>query len=151
MLYFAYGSNMDDLQMRDRCPDSALVGIAVLKGYRVGFTYYSERRNGGVADIIPDTESSVWGLVYKMVVTDLDTLDSLEGKGTAYDRMTVPVHFLDGRTIEAEVYYVINKKQHVEPTEEYLGLLRKAARKHRFPETYIEQYDYRGQVAGDNS
>ena len=149
MLYFAYGSNMDDLQMRDRCPDSPLVGIAVLKGYRVGFTYYSSRRNGGVADIIPDTESSVWGLVYKMVATDLDTLDSLEGKGIAYDRMTVPVQFLDGRTVDAEVYYVINKQQHVEPTEEYLSLLQKAARKHKFPETYIEQYGYQGQAAGD--
>ena len=33
-LYFAYGSNMWQAQMRTRCPQSLLLGPATLHGYR---------------------------------------------------------------------------------------------------------------------
>ena len=33
-LYFAYGSNMDRLAMKRRCPGARAVGPAVLEGYR---------------------------------------------------------------------------------------------------------------------
>lgn len=140
MFYFAYGSNMDEVQMHRRCPESALVGIAILDGYRLGFTRYAPSRNGGVADIISEPECSVWGLVYKMTPKDLDLLDSFEGKGKAYERMTVTVRFLDGRTVDAETYYVIDKQPDIKPDEGYLALLLSAAKKHRFPAEYVSSH-----------
>ena len=109
MFYFAYGSNMDERQMQSRCLESLLVGIAILDGYRLGFTRYSKNRNG------------------------------MEGRGKAYERMTVSVRFLDGRTIEAETYYVIDKQPDVRPSEEYLALLLNAAKKHKFRAEYVER------------
>jgi len=123
MFYFAYGSNMDEKQMNNRCPESSLVGIATLEGYRLGFTRYAQSRNGGVADIVSAPDSSVWGLVYRLTRQDLDLLDSFEGKGKAYDRMTVQVRFIDGRMVEAETYFVIDKQSNFKPGEEYLRLL----------------------------
>lgn len=69
---------------------------------------------------------------------DLGLLDSFEGKGKAYDRMTVQVRFLDGRMVGAETYFVINKQDDIQPGEEYLALLLNAAKKHKFPEEYVE-------------
>ena len=140
MFYFAYGSNMDERQMQSRCPESLLVGIAILDGYRLGFTRYSKNRNGGVADIISEPEQSVWGLVYKVTAKDLEILDAMEGRGKAYERMTVSVRFLDGRTVVAETYYVIDKQPDVRPSEEYLALLLNAAKKHKFPEEYVSKF-----------
>ena len=137
MFYFAYGSNMNEMQMQDRCPESTFVGIAILDGYRLGFTRYAQSRKGGVADIISEPNHSVWGLVYKVTVEDLALLDVFEGKGKAYERMNVTVRFLDGRTVEAETYYVINKQPHIQPGEEYLALLLGAVKKHKFPAEYI--------------
>jgi len=37
-LYFAYGSNMNEEQMRVRCPDSQMQGIARLVGYEFYMT-----------------------------------------------------------------------------------------------------------------
>lgn len=140
MFYFAYGSNMDETQMQGRCPESLFVGIGVLGGYRLGFTRYAQSRKGGVADIVCEPDCSVWGLVYKVTAKDLDLLDSFEGKGKAYDRTTVAVRFLDGRMVEAETYYVINKQTDTKPSEEYLALLLNAAKKHKFPVGYVSKY-----------
>lgn len=37
MYYLAYGSNLNVEQMKKRCPDAVVVGIAVLDGYRLMF------------------------------------------------------------------------------------------------------------------
>ena len=56
-LYFAYGSNMDQEQMRQRCPEAAFVGTASLPGYMF---IINER---GVATVIPKADASVPGVV----------------------------------------------------------------------------------------
>jgi hypothetical protein len=38
VLYFAYGSNLDEVQMRRRCPQAVLVGPARLLGHRLVFS-----------------------------------------------------------------------------------------------------------------
>ena len=139
MFYFAYGSNMDERQMRGRCPESTLVGIAILDGYRLGFTRYAASRNGGVADVVSEPDRSVWGLVYKVTAKDMERLDAMEGRGKAYERMTVTARFLDGRAVEAETYYVINKQPDIKPSEEYQALLLNAAKMYKFPAEYVER------------
>ena len=57
-LYFAYGSNMNPVQMRFRCPTSKAVALATLKGYR--FTINSR----GVATIVESEKSSVNGIKF---------------------------------------------------------------------------------------
>lgn len=50
--YFAYGSNMDINQMKDRCPDAEFMNVAYLKGYRFVYDGYSKKRRGAVANIV---------------------------------------------------------------------------------------------------
>lgn len=91
MLLFAYGSNMDMTQMKDRCPTAEFVCIAELRNHRLAFTRKSNTRNCGVADAVPDPSQSVWGVVYHIDEKDIEGLDRLEGlqpgrRGNSYRR-----------------------------------------------------------------
>ena len=83
---------MDEKQMKERCPESKLVGKGFLPDYRIGFTRYSEIRKSAVADILIEEGSEVWGLVYEISESDLNSLDRAEGNGFAYGRILENVH-----------------------------------------------------------
>jgi hypothetical protein len=80
-IYFAYGSNLGQSILRrpDRCPRAEQVGIARVDGYRLGFTRHSERRGGGVADLVEAVGSVVWGALFDLSLDGFDALDKAEG------------------------------------------------------------------------
>ena len=78
MLYFAYGSNMDAAQMKERCPCAKFVCRAKLPSHRLAFTLRSFRRRCGVADILRDERKHVWGVVYELLESELENLDKDE-------------------------------------------------------------------------
>ena len=49
MLYFAYGSNLHQKQMKRRCKNSKYIGCYTLKNFKLSFRNYY--LGGGVADI----------------------------------------------------------------------------------------------------
>src|SRR5262245_26446365 len=51
MFYFAYGSNLDPEQMRERCPGHAVVGLAELRDHKLTFQLTSHDWGGGVASV----------------------------------------------------------------------------------------------------
>src|SRR5262245_32456955 len=79
MLYFAYGSNMDPDQLRERSPDHRIVGLAALRDHRLFFPLYSNRWNGGVASVQPHHGDTVWGVLAELTDADLRSLDGFEG------------------------------------------------------------------------
>ena len=87
--YFAYGSNLDVEQMKIRCPDSELVGESVLNGYKLAFTAESKMWGGGVADIVVNNGSEVWGVLYKISDNDLTNLDRYESVPDLYNRINL--------------------------------------------------------------
>lgn len=141
MRYFAYGSNMDAGQMSERCPSARLLGRARLDGYRLGFTTYARTRQCGVADVIADPSSSVWGLLYELDESDLPALDRAEGHPVKYQRVEVAVR-TDADVVEtASCYEVVRKRPFQTPSAHYLGLMVDAARLHRFPDAYIAELE----------
>lgn len=134
--YFAYGSNMDSLQMMERCPDSVFVGKATLKDYMINFTRYSGNWKGGVADIVESKESVVWGLLYEISDNDLNNLDVSEGHPTIYKRINVLVEDDKESFLSAYAYEVVNKKSFIQPSNKYLSILINAAVKYDFPGEY---------------
>jgi gamma-glutamylcyclotransferase len=78
MLYFAYGSNMDAEQMKERCPSAKFVCRAKLPSHRLAFTRMSIIRRCGVADILRDETKEVWGIVYELLESELENLDQDE-------------------------------------------------------------------------
>jgi gamma-glutamylcyclotransferase len=79
MLYFAYGSNLDWAQMRERCPSSCFIAVAKLENHRLAFTRYSDSRSGGVADLLSEEGHDAWGVVYEIDERDIGRLDKCEG------------------------------------------------------------------------
>ena len=90
MKYFAYGSNLDVTQMKNRCPESIGLSTAVLSGYRLVERKY--------ADIDEFPQGCVNGALYEISSKDLAALDRYEGYPQYYDRKEVMV------TDNAEVY-----------------------------------------------
>lgn len=55
--YFAYGSNMNLAQMKQRCSSPKVLGIVRLPGYKVEFFGYSSIWDGAQETVVPDPQS----------------------------------------------------------------------------------------------
>ncbi len=145
MLYFAYGSNMDWNQMRDRCPSACFVGVALLPDHRLAFTRKSERRECGVADAVADKDSKVWGVVYQIDEKDIGKLDAyedyrLDRQKNAYQRESRHV-FGDGKKknpFEVAVYFANRQDKPPLPNQAYKDLILAGAKHWHLPDEYIE-------------
>ena len=135
--YFAYGSNLDLAQMKIRCPSSELISKGSLSGYRLTFNRYSSGWGGGVADVIQDQDSKVWGLVFKLSNSDLKRLDSYEGcyndQTSLYERWKAVINTPKGQISDVWVYTDVEKQKFVQPTIEYLQIIKDAAVRWNFP------------------
>src|SRR5580704_18310032 len=94
--YFAYGSNMAPSVMAQLCPGHRILGVAWLDGYRIAFTRRSVRTGTGVADIVEERGSTVWGVVYEVGEGGFASLDRKEGHGWAYVRESFTVRLESG-------------------------------------------------------
>ena len=90
MFYFAYGSNLDLLQMQLRCPDAQFVSTARLDGYRICFPRKSFVRDCAVISIEPEAGEQVWGALYELDPADLKRLDEREGFDPKRERCAEP-------------------------------------------------------------
>jgi len=139
--YFAYGSNLDLPQMKRRCPSSKLISKGSLSGYRLTFNRFSSGWGGGVADVIQDQGSKVWGLVFELSDTDLERLDRYEGYHkdwtNLYERWKAVIDTHNGQICDVWVYTVVEKQKFVKPTPEYLQIIKDAAVKWNFPKAYL--------------
>lgn len=136
---------MDQRQMRERCPDSKLLGAAVLKDHRLDFTIYSTRWKCGCADVVEDEGKEVWGLVYAVSENDLTRLDGYEGHPVYYRRSEVHVADVTGALIHAYTYKVSTRCPYQAPSPAYLGIIQKAAEEFQFPQGYrgrLERFDH---------
>lgn len=95
-LYFAYGSNLNIEQMKNRCPDSIGISSAVLNGWKLIERTY--------ADIEKCPEGCVNGALYEISENDLAALDHYEGYPEYYTRQEVVVTDNAGIYQKALVY-----------------------------------------------
>lgn len=98
-LYFAYGSNMNHEQMRQRCPAARPVGVATLADYAFRINRH------GVATVVPRIGSSVTGGLWRVTDQCLVALDRYEGVAVGlYTRAEIQVADADGRVVSADTY-----------------------------------------------
>jgi hypothetical protein len=147
--YFAYGANLAEAVMAEHCPRHVLVGVAELPGHRFAFTRRSVRTGTGVADVVSDPESSVWGVVYEL--DDLAALDAKEGAGWAYERTEVTV-----RVADVERRAITYKVKHPEPvaippSETYVAGVVEAARARGLPAAYVSDLERIAAAAASSS
>jgi len=125
-LYFAYGSNLDPDQMRERCPEARLLGAATLPHHRIAFAGYSHARDGAVATVLPEREVTTPGLLYRLTMGDLDQLDRFEGHPAFYQRTKRTVRDRHGRFQSAWVYQLPPEYPEGPPSDEYFSVIQRA-------------------------
>ena len=145
MIYFAYGSNLDERQMALRCPGGRMTGVAQLAHHRICFPRRSPIRNCAVASIEPYSGATVWGVTYELNGDDLKRLDQREGYDVAlpeeqmrYKRISVKVVRLRGEAIDAYAYVAVPAPDPGLPSPSYLKQIVNAATVHGFPEEYLK-------------
>lgn len=124
-LYFAYGSNLDRVQMARRCPTARPREPAVLRGYRLTFRARSGRY--GVADIEPWPGGEVPGALWDVFPADLKALDLYEGVPYLYRRETVTVETARGEAL-ALAYVMQPGHGHAAPHPRYLEVIERGYR-----------------------
>ncbi|MEO0302046.1 MAG: gamma-glutamylcyclotransferase family protein [candidate division WOR-3 bacterium] len=138
MFYFAYGSNLNHKQMKERCPNSKFFKRAYLEGYMFVYDGYSPFRKGAVANIVPEEKSIVWGAIWEIDEHSLKELDRYEGYPHSYKRKIVKVKDDDGNEYEAWVYYREGEKEGI-PSREYRKTIFEGAKECGLPEDYIKE------------
>ena len=85
-LYFAYGSNMDQAAMVQRCPHAKLIGPARLPRHRFLIN------EDGYATVVRDPRRTVHGLLWDLAMSDIPPLDRYESLHTGlYTKLNQPV------------------------------------------------------------
>jgi gamma-glutamylcyclotransferase (GGCT)/AIG2-like uncharacterized protein YtfP len=148
VLYFAYGSNMNWQQMRERCSSARFVGIASLPDHKLAFTRKSVKRRCGVADAVREDGKKIWGVVYEIAGLDVGKLDVCEGyrrgrEKNSYWRRECLV-FLDGdqqRPLTAFSYFGDPQSNPPLPNQEYKQLIVSGARHWHLPDGYVRDLE----------
>ncbi len=130
---FAYGSNLDGKQMRERCPSAKREARATLPGHALTFGGFSHRWGGAVASVLRRAQHSVSGLLYSITVADVALLDRFEGSPFAYQRVTRVVVDERGNRRRAQLY-VQPEEDFVRwnPSPLYFAIIHRAYKRHGF-------------------
>jgi gamma-glutamylcyclotransferase (GGCT)/AIG2-like uncharacterized protein YtfP len=150
MLNFAYGSNMDPGQMRQRCPSARFVAVAKLPDHRLAFTRYAKDRGCGTGDCVPEAGQDIWGVVFDISETDLERLDKNEGyqpgrplNANSYVREQRHV-YRDGKMDQpllVWLYVAIRQPNPPLPNAAYIKLYVDGARFWHLPAEYLAQLE----------
>ena len=93
--YIAYGSNLNTLQMRMRCPSAKVIGTSEIPDYRLLF---KGSRTGAYLTIEPFEGGSVPVAVWSVTAEDEISLDRYEGFPRFYQKAEMELTVADIRT-----------------------------------------------------
>jgi gamma-glutamylcyclotransferase (GGCT)/AIG2-like uncharacterized protein YtfP len=136
--YFAYGSNMNHKQMKERCKSAKFLCRAYLENYDFVYDGYSSLRKGAVANIVPKEKSVVWGGLWEIDKKDIQQLDRCEGHPVFYKRKEVIVKDDNNKEYRAIVYLRDPQKLN-NPSDEYRKTVIEGAITCGLPNEYIEE------------
>ncbi len=123
MYYFAYASNLNQKQMKTRCPDSKPAFSATLPHYTMVFLGWSREWHGAKASLRVFRGEKVTGAVYEVTEQCLRQLDKFEA---GYSRLKVTVFNEDNESVDAITYIKGGqiKVEEGKPSPEYLAIIK---------------------------
>jgi gamma-glutamylcyclotransferase len=145
MLIFTYGSMMSTAELKQRCPTALAVCNARLLDHKLRFNRESETRGGGVASVVHQPNSEVWGVVYDIIPNEIEVLDRHEGfkqgrptKQNCYQRIAcVVMPSGDAQNpLEVQLYQANPQANPPLPNKSYIKLLIEGAEEHGLPAAY---------------
>ena len=123
ILYLAYGSNMSEEQMNERCNDHQLVGPVFLKDYCLNFRASS---TGYYATLDEKKDHQVAGILWLISKEDESILDGYEGVESAcYYKKTVSVDWKN-EMVDALVYLIPESREQGQPPQWYVQRIQTA-------------------------
>ena len=138
--YFAYGSCMCPVDLKRTLGENThpyIIGPGKLKGYRIGFYNYLQKRNCGALDVVKDPNSTVEGVLYSLPLRLRDRLDERETvkfdfvkqiNWGGYRPETVEV-YSQGKLYSKVITYVVVDKlsQELAPNDWYFNVVLRGA------------------------
>jgi len=137
MLYFAYGSNMNEDELKRIKVSILKAEKAFLKNHKIALTLHAKTRGGGVLDILPP-DDVVEGVLYELNDGDRSKVDAKEGVTVnAYEPILVDIETEDGKVLSGVLTYkVCRKEDPPQASEEYKRSVLKGACDHGLSEEY---------------
>ena len=129
MFYFAYGSNLNHLQMKRRCKDSIFLKKINLKGFRLTF-----RSKFRAADIEPKKNSIVPGALFEISKSDEKKLDIYEDYPILYKK-----YYFTYYEKKIMTYMMTKKSPFTFPTKRYLNIVKKGYKDCKLNSTYLKR------------
>tara|TARA_B110000196_G_C20582374_1_gene402506 strand:+ start:49 stop:492 length:444 start_codon:yes stop_codon:yes gene_type:complete len=115
MFYFAYGSNLNHLQMKNRCNGSRYIKKYLLKDYKLSFSHKTNNSVYGHANIVKRKNSKVPGVIWEITKKDENKLDEYEG--VSYNYYQKKYLLINKKKI---LVYIQNKYYLKKPSSTYL-------------------------------
>lgn len=137
-IIFMYGEYMNSTNMKFHCSDALCSGMAKLSGYR--FLINSR----GVAALVPDADSYVEGVLWRVTPFDETSVDKTLGCNTEdteksrCSKKQLTVYTSAGMPVEAVVYFE-NDTTPGEPAQSYMQKVISGAAEHAVEKKYIDE------------
>ncbi len=162
-LVFQYGSNtsVKRLNSADRFNGGAkVIEPAYTKDrYELDFTVWSETNKCAAADIVPNGNTNIWGVLYeipdKLIYRHLSgtrkCLDVIEGEGSNYRRIEIEVILAKNihNTVRVLTYVAQERKENILTSAEYSTEIINGLKSHAIPKEYLEYVSNR--ILSNNS
>ena len=149
MLYFAYGSNLDDEDWGNFCIKNSLpadcikpIGPAFLPDHELAFDVFSQTRGGGALNIKERLGVYVCGALFEVGDLGWRVLDLKEGvSDRVYQRVSKHILQPDGTLVLALTYEVAPESQchFVEPTSAYFEAVKRGLMRFNFSDLHLIQ------------
>uniref|UniRef100_A0A8C8RM62 Gamma-glutamylcyclotransferase n=1 Tax=Pelusios castaneus TaxID=367368 RepID=A0A8C8RM62_9SAUR len=153
-LYFAYGSNLLQERIQLQNPSAAFCAVANLQDFKLVFGNHQGRPSfnwhGSTATIVQSPGDEVWGIVWKMNTSNLNSLDKQEGvEDGIYSPIEVNVHTQEGKVLTCRSYQMNDCVCDL-PSPHYKKVICMGAKQNGLPTAYqkklevIETNNYAG-------
>jgi len=129
MLYFAYGSNLNHVQMKRRCKDSIYLKKITLKDFRL--TFRSKYR---AADIERKKNFIVPGALFEISKSDEKKLDIYEDYPILYKK-----YYFTYYKKKVMTYIMTKKTPFLFPTERYLNIVKRGYKDCNLDKKYLKK------------
>ncbi|MBQ4838379.1 gamma-glutamylcyclotransferase family protein [Pseudoalteromonas luteoviolacea] len=146
--YFAYGSNLSTLRLKQRLPNARLIGTAILQGHQLTFDMLSKDGSAKCNIASASAPMVVYGVVYGLTQSEIVELDNIEGP--RYDRVVFNVDLMNRRTIAAHCYVANTFVSNQLPFTWYKQHVLNGALEHGFPAPYVERIKMQKSIVDEN-
>ena len=140
-LYFAYGSNMSSRRLTapGRAPSATRVTVGYVPGRRLTFDKFSTRDRSGKCDCeaTGDPVDRVYGVVYRIAMSERAALDEAEGLHRGY-RDEILTVIAEDATHRALAYVATDKRPGLPVFDWYLEHVLRGASENGLPPDYVE-------------